>query len=58
MEIKNEQLVDFLDDVELVSDDELETAKERAKERNEDISSALINAGSRLTNCDVCKLMF
>lgn len=45
MEIKNEQLIDFLDDVELVSDQELETAKQRAEERDEDISNALVNGG-------------
>jgi len=46
MEIKNEQLVDFLDDVQLVSDSELETAKTRAQDKNEDISSALVNTGA------------
>jgi len=45
MRIKNQQLIDFLDDVEMVSDEELEQAKRRAEQENQDISSALVNDG-------------
>jgi type IV pilus assembly protein PilB len=45
MRIKNQQLIDFLDDVHMVTDKELEKAKRRAKKENQDIGSALVNDG-------------
>jgi type IV pilus assembly protein PilB len=45
MRIKNQQLIDFLDDVHMVTDDELEKAKGRAEKENQDIGSALVNDG-------------
>jgi len=45
MRIKNQQLIDFLDDVHMVTDDELAKAKRRAEKENQDIGSALVNDG-------------
>jgi type IV pilus assembly protein PilB len=46
MQIKNEQLIEFLDDVQLITDEELEQAQRRAKKENQDIGTALVNAGA------------
>lgn len=45
MEIKNEQLIDFLDDVQMVSDADLDQARKQAEENNENIGEMLVNMG-------------
>lgn len=46
MQIQNEQLIDFLDDTTVVTDDELEEAREKSEQSQESISSTLMSMGA------------